>query len=1763
MYNFKIRRESKLAICVALFFITTFLTINQFQVFHIQGHSPVAEPIELFSIWNETAPTIDGNIDFKLYDCSQEWTSAAVYNLFNEKGNSEGKLLVQNDNVTVYIALDCTSFIVEVPSSTFGMVVYLDLDHNGWLSTADYRLRYRYNSGIEVVDLYSYSYVLQDWVFIEEAGPGIALTSSGIIVDTGFSTSAFNNLTAHRQYEIKIPYSTPVNDKILGWSVIATSDLSTLSDFITWPVVPDNIASFANDPSQWGDIHLGDQHFFEEYIIEDNFNIKDGAIGPGNNTYLTLADINGDGDKELVVVSNRRVSGDDKLIAIFDYVNGKLTRIWGSWESEHYSDLFQITEIAAYDFDEDGKDELYGVGSDSRIGRLYDWNDVTKDFDESSVIFDNYGDKLLGHIAIGDAMNKNDGSKQILFGDETGQIGVLTYSKPPDKFTLAGYLTPYKINREEVSRIHELEIADMDGDAWNELLFFSQINDTDSISPTMLQIIEMDGTSYYDNPTNSTVYYPEDDLPAESHNNTLDYFGHTIVVADVDNDGENETVIVGRNTVKIFGQFTFNDSSIPLEFNVNDGSNPNFAGGAAVFDIDGDAYNELIIGCSNGTVKILQVANLNATPYAKDLVYTEEWSADIGATIGAKSSIIGYDIDEDNDLEIIIGDYTGQIIILGIGNAPSVSFTSPSSGYTSNRESLLVQWSVSNDSNPMEFFDIYVNGAFQIRAGSGQQGAYISLLLGSNDIEIYAYDVLGFVAHDYISIEYSQSAPEVTITDPQWDDIVDSDLIQVSYDYYDPEGDAVLFDAYVNGSLQKSDESTTSLWLTLDAGEGIYNITIIGKDTSNNKGKDTVFIIYDNSPPYLEITSPIDNSAVKSSSINLEWDGYDEWSWVEFYQIYLDGESIDITDSHSIVVDLPFDKQYQIQVVASDAVGHNKSRSITITRDTVTPTVALEPLALPQEDNWYYTDNPSLFVEWTGVDNSGGSGIDYFELEINDVFYSFYDNTIFNDTIALSEGFNEILIMAWDKAGNYALDYYTIALDTFAPSLKITSPEDGFLTSSEVVTVFWEANDNGTGIKEYAVFLNGLQIDTLTDPSSSFYEFTIPANASSTITILAIDYLGHFTERTISVQHNTLAPSFNIIDPIEFSSYSYSTTVNFTWNVKNIFVDQFYVFVNGTLYGTYSNTTLSTIVDFGAISPSDFPVYNVTIAVLIGSNFQFVDMRFVWIDQLAPSVAILTPNNLELILEDNLYIEWSAFDSGSGIAGYNVWINTTFMGTFSDLTTAQFFDVSSFADGHHNITVEAFDAAHNTKKATITVELYPQAPEFSVNIPQSYVTNNPNFNINLTVFDPRLGVKEVQVIADGQVVVYYKNYFGSILDEPFWLEINVSEENFVVPGEHHNLTITVYDTADRGRTLVIEVIIDKVDPSIFGSIIFGDRVLSSYKNEFELSTNATANMINISLSAQDNYGVASISLIIESDGINETIPMTLLQELNGIYIFASSINLSALGEGNFTLSFIITDNAGNSIQTPSYPLELKMASGNNGGSANPFFQWLKENLYTIVLPVGGGLIIAIIFSTILVVATKKKRINKGWQKSLEAVAYVTKNGLTLTYVPYSKDLFEDEQLFGGALTGIVGILGEITGETDLERQTQVLEFGEKRLIVAIGYFGNAILLVNDVKPILKELVLRFLDEFEVTFKNQLTSEIIDLNEFSAAPLLVESIFGFRKEFYQQLPIDHYYQEANFSYPNQYSQEQQYSQEGEQQQQDYSQYYSDDQNYYDQ
>ncbi|MHA1186401.1 MAG: Ig-like domain-containing protein, partial [Candidatus Heimdallarchaeota archaeon] len=1253
------------------------------------------------------------------------------------------------------------------------------------------------------------------------------------------------------------------------------------------------------------------------------------------------------------------------------------------------------------------------------------------------------------------------------------------------------YLVPDDIGGTTPTRIHDLEIADMDGDTWEEMLWLSQITSDDTLSTTRLQIYELDDTTYYDNPTTHATYDPEDDLPEGSHINTEDSFGHTIIVEDVDNDGEMETIIVGKDYLKIFGPFMFTESTIPLVIDLTDGTSPNMGGGAAVFDIDDDSDNELIVGHSNGTVFIYEITDSDSDPDFEDLSATLEWKGDLGTSPGKRNSIVGYDIDEDGQTEAIISDNFGQIIVLGKGTAPELTITSPNPGYVSNRPTVLVTWEVSNDTLPMYAYNILVNSMPVGTAGGGQTGFVCPLATGPNLIEVFGMDITGKVTLAVVDVEYIAGAPEVTIHDPENFFMTSNNQVFVNYSAIDPQGDPIDYYIYINGTSQYGPGTDTSKVVTLHIGgtsyDGTYNITVVAVDTNTgDTGRATVFVILDQTIPHVQITSPSDGSAVSASQIFLIWEAFDNTSGIDYFEVWRDTDSLGTTTNQWMFINLTTNKLYTIRVDAYDNLGNSNSSTINLIRDSIKPTITITEPSLPtSSEGWYMTENPLLDIEWTGLDNPGGSGIDYYVIMINSGFYGMYDEFATSDTIDLGlEGMKEVAVYIYDKAGNFDFNYFEVALDTSNPFVNITSPENDYTTSSDTVNIFWDSHDNGSGIKVYMIYIDGIFDVNITDTTIHSYEASIAFNDTTTITVRAVDYFEKYTDDSVDVIQDPESATFNINSPLELYSYSSSSLVNLTWFIKKIDVVEFHVFVDGVFYNSYVNTTDSIIVDLEFLTPiieGTYPTFNVTILVWDGGAFTFEDHCFITVDMTPPTVSILDPIHDDIITVEDMLVKWSAFDAGSTVSGYDIWLNGDLVGSWDSSTTEQYIDITGYPDGPHNITVMAYDIAGNNNTKEITVNLFPVAPEFITDLPEDLITNDGDFQFTLTITDPRLGVEEIEVVADSAEVVFSIDYNGSTQMDPFFLLIDVEEVDFVSAGAH-NLTVTVYDSYGRARDLVIDVILDFVDPTIFGFIIIDEGVLGS-SNDVTIYTEAGTNNHNITITTRDTNGIASVQLNILGTGVDVLLPMTLdlTQSIDDLYVYIITMNLDSYAEGDYTLRFVINDNAGNEI-TDSYGMSLTLfIPPTTNPTAGPTGGPLDMQTIIIIASSAGGLILIILLSVIISAATKKKRMNRNWEKDMHAVAYVTKTGLTLAYVPYNRDLFEDEQLFGGAMTGIMSILGEITGETDVEMKVNIIEFGDKQLVVCPGFFGNAIILVNDVKPIMKDLVVRFVVDFELTY----------------------------------------------------------------------------------
>ncbi|MBN1328303.1 MAG: hypothetical protein JXA54_02405 [Candidatus Heimdallarchaeota archaeon] len=1676
-------KRSLTLILMVLSFIVPILISNSPNNFG-SAHSAIAIPTEIFSLWNDTAPSLDGAIEFSYNDLSKEWSSAAVYNMFNETNSPSSKLLIQNDNTNLYIGLDMAEYIDANPSTAWGCAVYLDIDHNGILTNADRAVLYMDNSTTTAVSYLRYSETQNKWLHEEFASPGVALSSTNILINSAFTSSEFS-ATSHRQYEIRIPLAvmqiSPGN--ITGFGIESFDNYNSVAkDSITWPGYSNQPGQIRNTPSGWGDLCIGRDtsktSYFAQYVVEENTNIKTDAVGMNNGTYLATGDIDGDGDLELIVGSNRTVTGDENLLAIYDYVGGEFNRIWESWETSHQTKMITPLGIATFDFDENGEDEIYICGNDNKILRLYNWNPTAKNFDDVDNAYIHTGN-LVGYIAIGD-VNK-DGKAEIVVGESklvlNGELLVLTYnSSGTNEFSLLHKVSPGSALGFSTDKVLAIEIADMDEDLINELLIACQITSDDSLGTSALKISEYAFSNIYgDN--------GQDDLPSASSNSTIDQHIHTILVADVDNDGITETVISGKNYLKVFGKNTFSGSNAPIELLINSTLAPNMGGGVICGDIDSDGANELIIGAANGTIYILNISDSGSD----NLSYTIEWQSDLGHSPGKVGAMVVLDLDKDSENELIFGDNYGQIISLGKSQDPSVTIISPSYGSTRTDTTVSVTWSATDDF-AMHHFDVFVKGSFVARAGGSQTGIVLRLEEGKSQIIINGFDITGKNDSAITEVTVNLDSPEVFILNPENNAFVGSVPFNLELSYYDKNGDFDYYAIYVNETNQGNTTGPT-FQVVLSLGDGIYNITVLAVDEALNTGRETINVIRDTTAPVITITSPLDGSAVRNNEITVQWSASDQLSGINYFKIQKDGVDYTTTSTTSAPVTLGIDKDYSIRVIAYDKAGNSNSDLNIITKDSVKPFVNIT-----SHPDYFITSNTVLNLNWVCYDNYGGTAIDRSEVTVNGI--SKYSGSLTEAVINLvDEGTKNIIVTTYDFAGNSEQDLITVIVDTAAPIIQIISPVNNYNTSLSYVVVSWESSDTGSGIFQYNIFVDSTLYLTINNPYTTSLAVPIPTDKSYTITVRAIDHLDNLAEDTIVVIRDSSLEEMSITNPVALHSYISNTQFTMNWVVANIEnITLFEIYINGSLeYTILDNTSRSQLIDLGSIPFDSYLAFNVTLVAYTTNPLQtFRDICYVHVDQLSPLVNILLPLNNTNIYSNLILVTWDGSDSGSGITKTVIKVGITTIATLYQYKSQQYIVLDDTL-GTVTITVEIWDKASNTAKSIVNLQVFLLSPEFTINLQDPFYINTASHQFDLSVTNPRSGVKCIYLYLDSSKKETF-DYSSDIQTSPFVLPITIT----IIPLIQglHTLTIKVIDINDREITQSRAFYVDTLLPGIVGLSVHDISVSESSNGPIEIPVLKTVTNITISVIVSDNRGIETVKVWIMSNTLNNSYIMTpSAGSTPTLGVYSLQINLTNLPYDDYIIKIQVSDLAGNVI-IGTYSIELVRQN-----VLPPFLQGTNLIFFSV------GIVTFFIFIILFSVVIRKRVVNLGWKNEIVTVAYIL-NGIPCVYMINKPQSVKGDLLFGGAMTGIRGVLEEITGEKS-KLKLQSVDVGEKKLLICPGKYGDSVLMLNRVKPIHKEKIIDFTIAFEKDYNHLLSSEdlIITNETFSGASILVQEHFG--------------------------------------------------------
>ena len=133
-------------------------------------------------------------------------------------------------------------------------------------------------------------------------------------------------------------------------------------------------------------------------------------------------------------------------------------------------------------------------------------------------------------------------------------------------------------------------------------------------------------------------------------------------------------------------------------------------------------------------------------------------------------------------------------------------------------------------------------------------------------------------------------------------------------------------------------------------------------------------------------------------------------------------------------------------------------------------------------------------------------------------------------------------------------------------------------------------------------------------------------------------------------------------------------------------------------------------------------------------------------DTTPPTVVITSPAN-NAVVNGIVTIAATATDN-VGVTKVEFYADTTLLGTVTTSPYSQAWDTATYAQGTHQVSAKAFDAANNSAASTITVSVDHAARSLTITAPPNNSYLRGNVTINATATDPG-GVARVDFYIDG------------------------------------------------------------------------------------------------------------------------------------------------------------------------------------------------------------------------------------------------------------------------------------------------------------------------------------------------------------------------------------------------------------------------------
>jgi hypothetical protein len=523
-----------------------------------------------------------------------------------------------------------------------------------------------------------------------------------------------------------------------------------------------------------------------------------------------------------------------------------------------------------------------------------------------------------------------------------------------------------------------------------------------------------------------------------------------------------------------------------------------------------------------------------------------------GAPIGAEDTVAPYELlwdaaissDGEHTLTAVVRDAAGNQataagVLVTVANdwtAPTVAVTNPAAGSVSGTVTIAATATDDVGVAGVQFLVNGVNlGAEDTTAPYELVWATLGVPNGVYTLEAVARDAAGNQAGSpglVVAVANDTTAPTLSITSPAGGTL--SGTVTVSAGAADDFGVAgVRF--LLDGASLGAEDTTAPYelaWATLTVANGEYTLSAVARDAAGNQttaASVVVTVANDTTAPTVTITSPA--AGTVSGTVTVAAAAADDFGVVGV-QFRLDGVNLgaeDTTAPYELALNTLFaisNGEHSLTAVARDAAGNQNTAAgivVTVANDRTAPTVTITSPSAGGVSG-------SVTVAATAADDVAVMGVQF---QLDGVALGAEDTAAPYElpwnTLTAVNGEHTLTAVARDAAGNQrtaASIVVTVANDTTAPTVTMTSPAPGSVSGSVMVSA--TATDD-VGIAGVQFLLDGVNLDA--EDTAAPYEVpwaTLSTlNGEHTLTAVARDAAGNQTTAAsviVTVANETTAP---------------------------------------------------------------------------------------------------------------------------------------------------------------------------------------------------------------------------------------------------------------------------------------------------------------------------------------------------------------------------------------------------------------------------------------------------------------------------------------------------------------------------------------------------------------------------------------------------------------------------------------------------------------